>query len=154
MTITYHQNFLKVPEYILFPGTTFVFFNCCWVWMYLSVVQIFGLALRTLSKFVFLSSWSTVELFSSTRICWNRSSTVMRNISLRVLKLDFAHHLNLCCSCCRVLLSNHSLLFFFLMSLFWFSVSLSITFNWVFLSSWSISFSSLRILTYFSKGDS
>ena len=102
---------LKVPVYVLFLGTTFDFCNCCCVWMYFSVVQIFGLLLMTLPKIVYFSSGSTIELFSSTRICWGRSSTCNGEYEFESSGTIFCLLLKPLLFLLGILLSNHSLFF-------------------------------------------
>ena len=109
-------------------------------------MKIFGLPLMALSKFAFLSSESTPELFFSTRVCWGISWTCNGQYKFWNSGTVFFLLLKLLLFLLgrTVVLSFH---FFFLKSLIWFSLNLSIIFNSGFLSSWSFLFSSLRILT-------
>lgn len=115
----------KVQAYVLCSDISFGFCNCYCIKMYLSVVKIFGFLLMALSKIVFLSLGSTVELFSSTKICWGSSSTC--NGEYKFWSSGTAFYLVL--EPQRTV--GQSFPVSFLMSLLWFSVSLSIIFNQV-----------------------
>ena len=127
---------LKRAAYVLLLVTTFGFCNCFYIWMYLPVVPS-CLLIMTSSKFAFFFPGVMLSFFVSNRIFRGRSLTCNGEYKLSNTRTFSILAPNYCDSTITC--------FFFLM--FWFSVSLSITFSWVFLSSWSVSFSSLRILT-------
>ena len=136
-TIKFVLTSLKIPTYVLFPGTTFGFCNyscvcCANIWS--SPNAIIPVSISFLSEYCWV-------IFLNHNLLGIGLRLVM---VFGVLELYFAYP-NLFCFCSGVLFSNHSL-FSILMSLLWISISLSTTFNWTFLSFWSFLFSNFKIL--------
>ena len=99
--------FIKVPAYVLFPGTTFDFCNlslivsfCCVnIWSSPSYI------IQVCVSFLWEYYWA---IFLDCN-CWGRSWTcVVANTSFGVLEQCFVYYSNLCRSCWSVLLFSHS----------------------------------------------
>ena len=137
-TIKFVLTSLEIPTYVLFPGTSFGFCNyscVCFANIWSSPNAIIRVSISFLSEYCWV-------IFLNHNLLGIGLRLVM---AFGVLELYFAYYPNLFCSCSGVLFSNHSL-FSILISLFWISSSLSIAFNWTFLSFWSFLFSNFKIL--------